>query len=60
MFNDSNSVMPYIPEDIIRALTPRQRSALTVFLSDEAMRISKRTIAALNPNYTEREIPQIH
>jgi len=56
MFNESNSVIPYISIELARALTPSQRSELGAFLSTEAMRISKRTIAALNPEYTKREI----
>ncbi len=56
MFNDPNSIIPYIPIQVAKSLSPRQQSALAMFLSSEAMRISKRTIAALNPEFTEREI----
>lgn len=56
MFNDSNSAIPYVPIEVAEALTSRQLTLLTAFLSSEAMRISKRTISALNPEFTEREI----
>lgn len=56
MFNDPNSVIPYNPIELAQALTPRQSSLLTAFLSSEAMRISKRTISVLNPEFTVREV----
>ena len=56
MLSDTSIDVEEAQLQLLRSMTPRERSALGASMSSQVIRASKRTIARLNPEFTPRQV----
>lgn len=56
MLSDTSIDVEEAQLQLLRSMTPSERSALAASMSSEVIRASKRAIARLNPDFTTRQI----
>jgi hypothetical protein len=56
MLSDTSLEIEEAQLQLLRLMTPSDRSALAAKMSTEVIRASKRAIARLNPNFTPRQV----